>query len=368
MGKNAFMSSPYDPPIAYPFDPEKPPQETAPPNPTPKPPHPNLGWAILWTLALAIVQIAVAIGFLIVLFGFLMAQGRSFQELSGDWLIWIVVPLGTLTNLLFAMLVVGVFFRGQTQTKIGWRGMSPMQWVLVMLSVLPMVVLSSEVTNWAAEYLPSFNIADMGSFIDGPWPLIFTAGCLLPGLGEEIYFRGFLSRGLTANHGVVLGTLFASFLFGIVHIEPVQATGAFFAGLGLQYLFLTTRSLIAPIVLHTLNNTLAFALMRYAGEFTLPGLSPSAGEEIVHTPILVLIAAVLSTATIFWMLFQSRTKWILPSGQEWQSVFVTVEPPPPAENAESISAAPSIGAVVLGIITYAALVGSMVWAYQAANR
>ena len=66
--------------------------------------------------------------------------------------------------------------------------------------------------------------------LPSPWWLLLVAGCILPGFGEEIFFRGFLSRGLVGRHGVIGGTLIASLLFGLIHVDPVQASGAFLLG------------------------------------------------------------------------------------------------------------------------------------------
>ncbi len=328
-----------------------------------RPPHPNVGWAILWTLLILAVHLAVVIAFGIVAVAYTIAQGRQLDQQIQHWLTGVVIPLVTFATLATALLVVFIFYRWEAAAKIGVRGMSVFQWIFVLATVLPLAILASEVTNCAAEVVPTFEVSGIAGFINQPAPLIFIAGCLLPGLGEEIYFRGFLSRGLVANHGLVWGTLFAAFLFGIVHVEPIQASGAFFIGIALQYLFLTTRSLAAPIVLHIANNALAFGVMKYPNILHVPGFTPGPDGTVVHTPIPLLLASVLVLVVIFGLFYQTRTRWMLPDG-EWWPGYVTAEQPPKSINAIAISAPPLPLLLLTGIAGYAALVGALVWAIQ----
>src|SRR5207244_1470775 len=91
------------------------------------------------------------------------------------------------------------------------------------------------------------------------WPLpiaILIIG-FGPAIGEELWCRGFLGRGLVGNYGPVAGAFLTSFLFGLIHIEPRQAMVAMLMGLVLHYTYLMTRSLLVPMLLHLLNNSLA---------------------------------------------------------------------------------------------------------------
>jgi len=196
------------------------------------------------------------------------------------------------------------FYRRQFGARLALRGMSWQQGLASLLAVLPFAVIASEVTNWAGEVLPSFNAEVLGQFAASPWPLVFVAACLFPAIGEEIFCRGFLGRGLVAHHGVVGGVLLASLLFGIMHIDPVQSVGAFVLGLGLHFIYLTTRSLLAPMLVHMLNNTFAFWVMRNYEWCPLPGLSPLPDGTQVHTPPSVMITAIVAAAAMLGLLYQ----------------------------------------------------------------
>jgi uncharacterized protein len=84
----------------------------------------------------------------------------------------------------------------------------------------------------------------------------------LAGVGEEMLFRGVIQAGAAAEfggpHGVWLGLLLATVLFGLLHaITPTYALLAGLIGLYLGWLWLATGNLLAPIVTHTLYDFFA---------------------------------------------------------------------------------------------------------------
>lgn len=89
---------------------------------------------------------------------------------------------------------------------------------------------------------------------------------LTSGIAEELFFRGFLQQALTDRvfggefPGLVLGLVFSSLIFGLVHIGPDRkkflpwTIMAIVMGFGFGGLYLYTGNLIAPIVAHfTIN-------------------------------------------------------------------------------------------------------------------
>ncbi|MFM9963006.1 MAG: lysostaphin resistance A-like protein [Planctomycetaceae bacterium] len=321
---------------------------------------PNAGRAFLWVLLLFGSQLIVGLVIGVVLVVTLMASGQIQmpRDLSSNiaeesWSIdRILVPLATLLTLGTALGVVILLFRKETARCMGLRGMTLTQTVLVLLSVLPCALLASEVTNCVSEVLPNISMDLFGDFAQESWWLVFVAACLFPGLGEELFFRGFLSRGLLAHHGPWLGTLITAFYFGAIHLHPIQACGAFALGLALQFVFLTTRSLWGAILLHTANNAVAFLAMRYGHLVPIPGFTTNSPTEpvaeevpaihydelikelnghssIAHTNPLLLLAATVAVAAIAWALLRTRTRWLRPDGTEWSRGFLSAEGPPP---------------------------------------
>lgn len=296
--------------------------------------RPGFWISVLWCSLLFVVQIAVAIGLVIVALIVVIAQNQGpldqsklagqLQQVAESWML----PVGSFSTVVLAFLVTLALFRTQLSRCMGFRRIAPMHLALVLLLTIPMAVLTSEFTNWVQYVFPNLEMLKVfADFSAQPFVLVFIAGCVFPGLGEELFFRGFLSRGLISRFGPLIGALFASFLFGLIHVHPVQASGALVIGLVLQYVFLTTQSLWGAIALHTANNALAFGMMAHGHRLPIPGLTSGAEDGITHTPALLVMAAVVSAATLMWALYRTRTKWLHPDGTTWSRGFVTAEGP-----------------------------------------
>ncbi len=72
---------------------------------------------------------------------------------------------------------------------------------------------------------------------------------------EEIFFRGFLLTSLSIKFGTRKGVLISSSMFALFHFDPI---GSMIFGIVLSVIYLKTNSLIAPLIIHFLNNMIAF--------------------------------------------------------------------------------------------------------------
>jgi membrane protease YdiL (CAAX protease family) len=75
---------------------------------------------------------------------------------------------------------------------------------------------------------------------------------------EEIFFRGFLYQAFRNSFGVLPGALLSALIFGAIHLEFFKLVQLAILGVILALLFEKTRSLWSPIILHAVNNTLAY--------------------------------------------------------------------------------------------------------------
>ncbi|MFC1902464.1 lysostaphin resistance A-like protein [Chloroflexota bacterium] len=109
-----------------------------------------------------------------------------------------------------------------------------------------------------AATFPTFEVRYL--FRDMVYMLLFV------GLGEELLFRGLIQRDLTNIFGWKWGLVGASFLFAIMHLtwrSIPELVFVFFAGLIMGFIYWKTKSLLAPIVLHCVNNTMLVAVVPY---------------------------------------------------------------------------------------------------------
>jgi membrane protease YdiL (CAAX protease family) len=260
-----------------------------------------------------------------------------------------------------ALLAVAVAYRGRAARILALRQPTAVQGLAVLLAVLPLTVVASEITNWLAWLLPGVSMSGemLARLPKESLAAALVIGAVMPGLGEELFFRGLLGRGLVARFGPLRGIFLTSLLFGLVHIDPVQAGGAMALGLGIHAIYLATGSLWAPIVVHGLNNGVAFITIAYRDRLHLKGYIPSEDGLLELTPwplLLAALAAIVGLSLVFW---DSRTRWVLPDGRIWNPGYVTAEQPPPALGAVPQAKFPRWSSLVAALTTQAAFLGSL---------
>lgn len=99
------------------------------------------------------------------------------------------------------------------------------------------------------------------SLMKEPWGYV-AVGILAP-LAEEVVFRGAILRTLLGimskkNHWVAI--IISAALFGLAHFNAAQFINALLMGLLLGWMYYRTGSLVPGILLHWINNTMAYVL------------------------------------------------------------------------------------------------------------
>ncbi|MFC1991651.1 lysostaphin resistance A-like protein [Chloroflexota bacterium] len=109
-----------------------------------------------------------------------------------------------------------------------------------------------------AQTLPYFSIVFF--LRDLIYMLVFVA------LGEELLFRGLIQANLATVFGWKWALFGTSLLFAVMHLtwrSIPELVFVFIAGLIFGGLYLKTKSLVAPIVMHGINNTVLVAIVPY---------------------------------------------------------------------------------------------------------
>lgn len=125
--------------------------------------------------------------------------------------------------------------------------------------------------------------------------IILGTGVMAPFI-EEIIFRGLIQKELEKNLPVTAAVIIQGILFGLYHGNPLQIIYTAPLGILLGFVYVWTRSIWAPMVVHAfLNNTSTF-------------LSKVLGEEISgYYVVLALVLGLLASAfTIHTMLKEGR--------------------------------------------------------------
>jgi len=147
---------------------------------------------------------------------------------------------------------------------------------LLLLALVGIVGLQP-VTQWLAQLnrqLPfpeSLRLVEQSQLelirqvLEGDLGLVFnlTMLALIPGICEEVLFRGYAQRQFERAAGPVGGILLAGGLFGLYHLRPSQLLPLVVLGLYMAYLVWRTGSLIPAIGVHVVHNGLAVVSAHY---------------------------------------------------------------------------------------------------------
>jgi len=321
-------------------------------------PPPNLGLAILWVATFVLAPIVGGI-----------AIGIGLRSLGVQPTLVLLYSVLITFNLLLSLTIVGSQLRQEARPALGLRSFRPLHLVFVVALALPLavtvlmsaglvsraltellrVILSPEMAERVNRFLSPEHKEVMQAARDNFWLTILFVG-FVTGVAEEMLFRGFISRGLLARYGLVWGTCITSLLFGIAHLNPVQAFATFLLGVAFQAIFWTTRSLWLPILAHALHNSVVLTLALFAQERQL-----LSGELILLSPPLA--------GLLLWMLYATRTEWRMPNGSVWSPGYPSCEMPPKEVAAEPhhrrTQSTQVVLAVFLGVLLYADLAWKM---------
>jgi uncharacterized protein len=116
------------------------------------------------------------------------------------------------------------------------------------------------VPDWFNEIMLKVVSTDIYSFI--------TVVVIAP-IFEELILRGVILDGFLKSYNPRKAILLSAFAFGLFHLNPWQFVPAFIGGLYLGWIYYRTQSIIPCIVIHSVNNLIAFLMLVYDPNYTL---------------------------------------------------------------------------------------------------
>ncbi len=191
--------------------------------------------------------------------------------LGGSWQLKDMMNGLIKTQILLILLPVILILRlSKTDIKSTLRlsYTNPLNFLLVLIAALPLLILSGilgQLINYvfpvSEAYLQAFqNLVTVQG--NGLWFTIFVVG-VLPGICEEVMFRGFILSALRKK-GLWYGIILSAILFGSFHLDPFRFLPVTLLGIWLGYLAVKTNSLYVPILAHFAQNSLAILITNYA--------------------------------------------------------------------------------------------------------
>ncbi len=349
----------------------------------PRWPHPNLAWSLLWCILFVIVtQVPGAIIVVLIVAGLAIGSPKSLpmdtMSKPAELLKSQPVSMALAVAFFFTELLVIVFSWLIIRLVVGrdWTRQLALRrpaltHTLLTLAGFPALVLLGNITYAILRtifHVPSLTDFGLGGmeemvevFAKWPWSFAVLVIGLGPGIGEELWWRGFLGRGLIGNYGVVFGIIASSFFFGLIHVDPCQGAMAAVMGLWLHFVYVTTRSLWLPMLLHTLNNSLSVLLPRIP-QLKFIDAEPGAIPWMIYGSALLLLLGV------GYALYQSRARLATKTPEQmfiWRPAFEGVEYPPDDSGMRVVHPLPSPAAATLAVGAFLLFVGAFAeWAMR----
>ncbi len=149
-------------------------------------------------------------------------------------------------------------------TAVGWRRFDVLKAAGYLLAIFIIFVVVANAALWLVGMLaPGFdaNEAQSNEFLTGAGShrsLALIALVVLPPVIEETVFRGFIFPAFAKHWGLWGGAVASSILFGIAHLQANVSIYTFLLGVLLCFMYARLGSILPGMILHMLNNYLAF--------------------------------------------------------------------------------------------------------------
>ena len=145
--------------------------------------------------------------------------------------------------------------RGALSTELGLRAAPPLSLLGALLCIPALVVGISKLGELQQQLLPipraMANTSALESLFGvlSPWMLVLLFAAA-PAIGEELLYRGALTSALRRNLSPLRTILIQAAFFAAAHASIYRLIPTFLMGLVLGYLRLSTKSLMACVVVH----------------------------------------------------------------------------------------------------------------------
>lgn len=171
------------------------------------------------------------------------------------------VMMLVVTMAVFSALVIALFLLARW-TEVSLRWLLTKKWDVLIWSVVAAMGLVVPIT-WLQEQMPELPnwIEDEQTLLMSNYWGYIVLGLLAP-LSEEIVFRGAILRTLLTSMKPWTAILISAFIFGLIHMNPVQIPFAFLAGILLGWMYWRTGSILPGMAYHWANNSIAYIIYR----------------------------------------------------------------------------------------------------------
>ncbi len=221
--------------------------------------------------------------------------------LSGDPSLHVQLLINLVVVMLGASLLMIRRYRLDVREALALRPVRPVVWLAVVLGAPSFFLTGVGLARLSGALfpLPERMLEEFSRILvpaETPlWELLLLIA-VLPGIIEEITFRGVLLHGLRRRFRPVVLCLVVAVIFGLFHMDLVRLLPTTVIGLALGALTLLTGSLYPAMAWHALNNASAI-------------LAERAGLPLAELDPWVYVAATAAAGLAFALLWRYRTPY-----------------------------------------------------------
>lgn len=140
-----------------------------------------------------------------------------------------------------------------------------------------------------------------------PAVVLILVVALMPAIGEELLFRGFVMGTLKNKCTGVIAVLVTTLLFAAYHMSLIKMFTIGIIGFGLTYAAYKSGSIVTSMCMHFLNNLLSVLITKYPKQMQHV-LSVFFKESLSASDLLLMIAVILICAALGLLLLGCRKK------------------------------------------------------------
>lgn len=179
--------------------------------------------------------------------------------------------------------------------RLSMRGFNPM----LILWGFVLILITGIVIEPLLELFPeSFlkMVDQMG--MHGGWSILMLV--ILAPVMEEVLFRGILLESVRSKYNSGRAIVVSALMFGVIHFIPQQVVNAFVIGLILGFIYVRTDSLWPVIIIHALNNAMAYVVMQWSDGANITVRSLIENDTIYAVVYGVALAAFVASGYMVW--------------------------------------------------------------------
>lgn len=251
--------------------------------------------------------------------------------------------VGDVLFLVCVQLILMFYIGTAAQVKLGFGGTAVVQLIILIVPIAYLWYLKSDVKQvltlkrphilapigalfmWVGTYaavllismplsklMPSSaqSVGEMQKmFMEQPFWALALVVALMPAVGEELMFRGFIFGSLRDKMKPMTAMLITSAIFGIYHMSLIKFFTTALLGFAFVMVLNQTQSIFCTMMMHFLNNLVSVAAMKFQEQMKqiVPFLFK---EELVSTDFVILGVVALVGIVIGWSICRIVNKSI----------------------------------------------------------